>query len=99
MQLQDNMYIVNEGLKGGETVVSEGLIKIRPGMKVVAQVKDFALPATVTQAAPANAAPVVDIEDFDEAIQRDEKSDVQSLPTPQTNDQPAAQPAPNTQAK
>lgn len=77
-QLQDNLYIVSEGLKGGETVVSEGLIKIRPGMKVTAQLKDFTVPALAKPAASSNKAPV-NIEAFDEAIQKDEEPDTQSV--------------------
>ena len=42
-ELQDNMYIITEGLKGGETVVSGGLIKLKPGMQVKATMKDFSL--------------------------------------------------------
>lgn len=87
VQLQDNMYIVSEGLQGGETIVSEGLIKIRPGMKVAAQVKDFSLPASVPPQAPGAAA--VDIAPLDEALQRDETGDKQILPEPLTRSQPA----------
>lgn len=40
-ELQDNMYIVTDGLKAGERVISEGLIKIRAGEKVQVQLKEF----------------------------------------------------------
>jgi membrane fusion protein (multidrug efflux system) len=79
VQLQDDMYIVSEGLKGGEMIVSEGLIKIRPNMKVTAQIKDFTLPVTAQPVQPSTA-PALDIETFDEAIQRDETGDKQVLP-------------------
>lgn len=79
-QLQDNLYIVTEGLKGGETVVSEGLIKIRPGMKVAAQLKDFSIPAPAESPAQAAATdPDISIETFDQAIQKDEVADTQSV--------------------
>lgn len=40
-ELQDNMYIVTDGLKAGERVISEGLIKVRAGQKVQVQLKEF----------------------------------------------------------
>lgn len=43
-ELQDNMYIITDGLKGGETIVSSGLIKVKPGMQVTVTLKDFSLP-------------------------------------------------------
>ena len=89
-QLQDDMYIVTEGLKGGETVVSEGLIKIRPGMQVSAQIKDFALPQPVS-AKQVSTATAVNITSFDEAIAQDEAGDKQSLP-----DEVAANSVPST---
>ena len=89
VQLKDNMYIVSEGLKGGETIVSEGLIKIRPDMKVSPQMKEFSLPQTPDQAASKTASSV-DIEAFDEAMQSDEKGDVQELPESSTRSQNSA---------
>ena len=74
-QLQDDMYIVTEGLKGGETVVSEGLIKARPDMKVNPQLKEFSLPVTNIPTATD-----VDITSFDQAISKDEQPDAQVLP-------------------
>lgn len=47
--LQDNMYIVTDGLKAGERVVSEGLIKVRPGQQVQAQMQAFDVPSANTQ--------------------------------------------------
>ena len=40
-QLQDDMYIVTDGLKAGDRIVSEGLIKIRPGQQVQVQMRPF----------------------------------------------------------
>ncbi len=81
VQLQDNMYIVTEGLKGGEKIISEGLIKIRPGMKVNATMQKFELPASA--AAPKIPAVTVDDADvaaFDQALEHDETGDEQVLP-------------------
>ncbi len=96
VQLQDNLYIVSEGLKGGETVVSEGLIKIRPGMKVTPQLKEFSVPAPLPSPTAASTATAVDITTFDEAIQRDETSDIQQLP-PTSAVPPAAAANANTE--
>ncbi len=74
-QLQDDMYIVTEGLKGGETIVSEGLIKVRPDMKVTTQLKEFSLPVSHTPTATD-----VDITSFDQAMSKEEKPDTQVLP-------------------
>ena len=85
VQLQDNMYIVSEGLKGGETIISEGLIKIRPDMKVTPQLKDFSLPVSAEPVVPSTAT-AVNVESFEEAIQRDEQGDEQVLPDTQIVD-------------
>lgn len=82
-QLQDNMYIVSEGLKGGETIISEGLIKIRPDMEVSAKVQDFKV-AALAQSAEAGA--TVNIGSFDEALGKETSPDKQNI-------EPAAQPA------
>ena len=79
VQLQDNMYIVSEGLEGGETIVSEGLIKIRPDMPVAPEMKTFELPKSAVPTQPSTTT-AINTETFDEAIQRDEQSDVQVLP-------------------
>lgn len=79
VQLQDNMYIVSSGLKGGETVVSEGLIKIRPGMKVTPQIKEFSVPAAEQQPAAAEKTEAVDVGAFDKAIGKDVSGDAQSI--------------------
>lgn len=79
VQLQDDMYIVTEGLKGGETIVAEGLIKIRPGMQVNAQVRDFTLPSLAQLAQPSTTT-ASGVESFEQAIQQDETGDKQQLP-------------------
>ena len=70
--MQDNMYIVNEGLEGGETVISEGLLKIRPGMKVSPQMKDFGIPSYEEPTAPSSMT-AQDIGEFDNVIKEDVK--------------------------
>ncbi|MDD3054045.1 MAG: hypothetical protein PHG84_06585, partial [Endomicrobiaceae bacterium] len=42
--IRDSIAIVASGLEGGETVVSAGTLKIRPGMSVNPDIKDFVLP-------------------------------------------------------
>ncbi len=84
-QLQDDMYIVSEGLKGGETIISAGLIKIRPGMKVTAQLQPFELPAqTAQEAAPVpGTATATDVGSFDKALGKDVQPDQQDIRTPE----------------
>ena len=55
-ELQDDMYIVSDGLKAGEKVVSDGLIRLRPGMQVTAQMQKF-MPV---QPAPAASQPTTE---------------------------------------
>ena len=81
VQMQDNMYIVNEGLEGGETVISEGLLKIRPGMKVSPQMKDFGIPSYEEPTAPSSMT-AQDIGEFDDVIKEDVKPDTQSVQQP-----------------
>lgn len=50
--LQDDMYIVTEGLKAGEKVLSGGLAKVRPGQQVKVQMKDFSVPVSQPQTQP-----------------------------------------------
>lgn len=77
-QLQDDMYIVSEGLEGGETVVSSGLIKIRPGMKVAPQMQKFEIPSYAQPSAPSTAT-AVDVGAFDKAIGKEVAPDAQSV--------------------
>lgn len=53
-ELQNNMYIISEGLKHGEKIVSNGLIKLKPGMQVTVNLQKFTLPATAQTAQPAS---------------------------------------------
>lgn len=77
-QLQDDMYIVSEGLEGGETVISAGLIKIRPGMKVTPQIQPFEIPSYTEPVAPSTAT-VMDVGSFDEAIGKEIAPDKQDI--------------------
>lgn len=77
-QLQDDMYIVSEGLKGGETVVSAGLIKIRPGMKVTPQMQDFKVPS-YTQTVTPSTATAENVGKFDQTISKDVAPDTQDI--------------------
>lgn len=42
---QGSLYMLNSGLKEGESVVSEGLIKVKNGQRVNVTLKDFQLPS------------------------------------------------------
>lgn len=93
-QLQDGMYIVTEGLKAGERVVSEGLIKIRPGQQVQVNLKEF----NVSAASPAVEAPVPDsrgLAVLEKEIEASEAPDTQAVPDEaQQESVPAASSAP-----
>ena len=77
-ELQDDMYIVSDGLKAGEKVVSDGLIRLRPGMQVTAQMQKF-MPV---QPAPAASQPTTegDVAKLEAAIESAEAPDEQALP-------------------
>ena len=78
-QLQDGMYIVTDGLKAGELVVSEGLIKIRSGQQVQVNLKEF----KVSREEPAVQAPAPDgrgVAALEEEIQKSEAPDAQAVP-------------------
>lgn len=53
-ELQNNMYIVSEGLKNGEKIVSNGLIKLKPGMPVTVNLQKFTIPDTAQAVQPAS---------------------------------------------
>lgn len=77
-ELLDNTYIVSSGLKAGETVISEGLSRLRPGQLVHPQIQPFGV-----KAAQPRVAPVTDGEKMDQleqAISDSEAPDAQSLP-------------------
>lgn len=79
VQLQDNVYIVTSGLSGGETIVSEGLLKIRPGMTVAPQLKDFSVAPSELKPAVPSTSTAVDVGAFDAAIEKDTKQDTQMV--------------------
>lgn len=77
-ELQDDMYIVSSGLKAGETVVSEGLSRVRAGQQVQAQIQAFEVAKRQERTAP-----LADEEKMDQletAIEESEVPDAQSLP-------------------
>lgn len=86
-QMQEDLYIVTEGLKGGETVISAGLIKMRPSMKVMPKIEEFVLPASAQPVAPSTAT-AVDVDAFDKALGKAVEGDEQTL-----QEAPAKQPA------
>ena len=77
-QMQDDLYIVSEGLKGGETIISSGLIKMKPEMLVSPQVQEFALPASALPTAPSTAT-AIDVDAFDKAIGKGVEDDEQDV--------------------
>lgn len=81
-ELQDGLYIVTDGLKGGETVVSGGLIKVKPGQQVKASIQEFALPESLASQTETslNAKDGRDMASFEEAISKSEAPDAQALP-------------------
>lgn len=101
-ELQENIYIVTEGLKAGERVVSGGLIKIRPGQQVQVQLKEFniapaeepvrqdaALGADLGETlVPPGADPAVTAQDVSGAQQPAETSPAQTQPA-DTSAEPA----------
>lgn len=84
--LQDDMYIVTQGLKAGDVVVSEGLSRIRPGQKVDVKLQDFSVPVMQERTAPK--ADEEKMDQLEQAISDSETSDTQSLPQPAA-EQPA----------
>ncbi len=81
-ELQNDMYIITDGLKGGETIIYNGLIKIKPGMRVTARMQPFSLPAEFSaqdkqQAASKDGRSVASLE---AKIESSEAPDAQTLP-------------------
>ncbi len=77
-ELLDNVYVVSSGLKAGETVISEGLTRVRPGQTVQAQVQPFGVKTT-----PQRTASVADetkMDQLEQAIADSESPDAQALP-------------------
>lgn len=77
--LQDDLYIISEGLKAGERVVNGGLVKIRPGQLVAPTLQPFQVTAPQAQVEqiPANGP---DMAQLEETIQQSETPDEQALP-------------------
>lgn len=50
--LSNGLYFISEGLKGGETIVSEGLIKIKPGEKLAPEFKAFTVNSSAQEPGP-----------------------------------------------
>ncbi len=71
-QLQNGVYIVSEGLKEGETIISEGLIKFKPKQKVEPEVGEFKIPSRAKQAA-AQSGPVPSITGLPKDVASDVK--------------------------
>ena len=53
-ELQNNMYIISDGLKHGEKIVSNGLIKLKPNMQVTVNLQKFDIPALAQTVQPAS---------------------------------------------
>ena len=78
-QLQDDMYIVTDGLKAGERILREGLIKVRPGQQVQVAMQDFKIGTAKEEVQPLtqNGRSVAKLE---EEIEDSEAPDAQALP-------------------
>ena len=81
-QLQDDMYIVTDGLKAGERIVSEGMIKVRPGQQVQVHLKAFRA-AEKEQPEAEPAAEEDGTSALEEAVEASKKGDAQALPEAQ----------------
>lgn len=95
-QLQDNIYIVSDGLKAGERIVGEGLIKVRPGQQVQPQPKAFEVPViesqTASAAADASADNTAEVPADKPTVVNLPVKTVEDAPALQLGNQPAAQP-------
>ena len=96
-QLQDDMYIVTDGLKAGDRILREGLIKVRPGQQVQVKMQDFKVgeqkeeEETLSQDGRSVAT-------LEEEIESSEASDEQALPEEQSAPADNTQPADVAQA-
>ena len=77
-ELQDDMYIVSGGLKAGETVVSEGLSRVRAGDHVQVSLQPFEVEKRQERTAPLDDEEKMD--QLENAIEASEAPDKQSLP-------------------
>ena len=84
-QLQDNMYIVTDGLKAGERIMREGLIKVRPGQQVQPAMQEFKI-GTAQEEEAALTKDGRSVAKLEETIEVSEAPDAQALP----QEQPAA---------
>ena len=78
-QLQNDMYLVSEGLKAGELIVNGGLAKLRPGQLVAPTKQEFKveIPQEKTEAASDDGR---DMAALEQTIQDAEAPDAQALP-------------------
>ncbi len=95
--LQDDMYIVTDGLKAGERVVSGGLAKVRPGQQVQVQMKEFSVSPEKEEVQPAQE-DGRSVAELEKVIENAEATDTQAVPNEAAQEAvPAAQePAPAT---
>ncbi len=82
-QLEGDVYLVSNGLEGGEKVVSGGLVKVRPGEKVQPQLQEFKLPVQNNPIQP-KAAEGNTVAQLEAEIQAAEAPDTEVLPVEQT---------------
>ena len=89
--LQDDMYIVTDGLKAGERVVSGGLAKVRPGQQVQVQMKEFSVSAEKEEVQPAQE-DGRSVAELEKVIENAETPDTQVVPNEAAQEAvPAAQ--------
>ena len=89
--LQDDMYIVTDGLKAGERVVSGGLAKVRPGQQVQVQMKEFSVSAKKEEVQPAQE-DGRSVAELEKVIENAEAPDTQAVPNEAAQEAvPAAQ--------
>ncbi len=89
--LQDDMYIVTDGLKAGERVVSGGLAKVRPGQQVQVQMKEFSVSAEKEEVQPAQE-DGRSVAELEKVIENAEAPDTQAVPNEAAQEAvPAAQ--------
>lgn len=89
--LQDDMYIVTDGLKAGERVVSGGLAKVRPGQQVQVQMKEFSVSPEKEEVQPAQE-DGRSVAELEKVIENAEATDTQAVPNEASQEAvPAAQ--------
>ena len=89
--LQDDMYIVTDGLKAGERVVSGGLAKVRPGQQVQVQMKEFSVSPEKEEVQPAQE-DGRSVAELEKIIENAEAPDTQAVPNEAAQEAvPAAQ--------